>query len=64
MFHTRALKEYLNLRNKTNKYMCIKHAFIHVPLLVLLRKFKYTQVLIYQIIRITSKKGLSLWTFN
>jgi len=32
MFHIRALKEYLNLSNKTNKFTRIK--FIHVVLLV------------------------------
>jgi hypothetical protein len=57
MFHIRALKEYLNLRNKTSIRTCIKYVFIHVPLLVLLLKFKYTQVLIYQTTPSTSQKA-------
>jgi hypothetical protein len=57
MFHMRASKEYLNLRNQTNECTCIKYVFIHAPLLVLLRKFKYTQVLIYQTTRSTSQKA-------
>ena len=34
MFHIRALKEYSNLHNKTNKFTRVK--FIHVHLLVVL----------------------------
>jgi len=57
MFHILDLKKYLNLRNKTKECTCIKHVFMHAPLLVLLRKFKYTQVLIYQATRSTSQKA-------
>ena len=57
MFHIRALNEYLSLRKKTNKGACIIYVSIHVPLLVLLRKFKYTQVHIYQTTRSTSQKA-------
>jgi len=39
MFHIRALKEYLNFCNKTNKCTCRKH--------VLLRIINYTNLLIY-----------------
>jgi len=42
MFHIRALKEYSKLHNKTKERTCIKYVFIYAPLLVLLRKFKYT----------------------
>ena len=56
-FYIRALKEYLNLRNKTNKCTRIKYVFIHVPLLLVLWKFKYTHLLIYQTTRSKSRKA-------
>jgi len=30
MFHIRALKGRLNLRNKTNKHICMKHDLSHI----------------------------------
>jgi hypothetical protein len=39
MFHIRALKEYLNFCNKTNKFTCKKHVLSHI--------INYINLLIY-----------------